>query len=70
VELLTTALSLLVSRAVHPDSRVKVHGCGLQEADLRRGLEQAYRDLARLATGREKVRLVDRANQVRPVTVV
>ena len=70
VELLTTALSLLVSRAVHPDSRVQVHGCGLQEADLRRGLEQAYRDLARLATGREKVRLVDRANQVRPVTVV
>jgi serine/threonine-protein kinase PknG len=70
MELLTTALSLLVSRAVHPDSRVEVHGCGLQEADLRRGLEQAYRDLARLATGREKVRLVDRANQVRPVTVV
>jgi hypothetical protein len=37
---------------------------------VRLALEQAYRDLAWPAAGDEKIRLVDRANQVRPVTDV
>ena len=35
---------------------------------MRLALEQAYRDLARLATGDDKIQLVDLANQVRPMT--
>ncbi len=37
---------------------------------VRRGLEQAYRTMARLADGAERTRLVDEANRVRPRTLV
>jgi Protein kinase G tetratricopeptide repeat len=40
----------------------------MQEDPIRLALERAYRELARLETGDEKIRLVDRANQVRPMT--
>ncbi|MBJ7597504.1 MAG: serine/threonine protein kinase [Candidatus Nephthysia bennettiae] len=70
VELLETALILLGSRAVLPDSAIDVLGHPLEWNRLRHGLEQAYRDLARFAIGEEKIRLVDRANQVRPMTAV
>jgi serine/threonine-protein kinase PknG len=46
-----------------------VLGCRLVEQDLRRGLEGWYRALARQAgTRRERIALVDQANQVRPRT--
>jgi serine/threonine-protein kinase PknG len=48
-----------------------VLGCRLVEEDLRRGLEQCYRTLARQAgTRRERIALVDHANRVRPRTWV
>jgi serine/threonine-protein kinase PknG len=69
IELLEAALKLLASGAPQ-DRDTELLGRPLVEADLRFGLEQAYRDLARHAVGAEKIRLVDRANQVRPMTAV
>lgn len=46
-------------------------GSGLDERDLRFGLERAYRTLARLAPGgEERIELVERANRYRPRTWV
>ncbi|MFD0637136.1 tetratricopeptide repeat protein [Catenulispora yoronensis] len=46
-------------------------GCAVQERALRAGMEHAYRSLARLATDRaRRVELVDRANAVRPRTLI
>src|ERR1700730_10680271 len=70
VELLTAALELLESRAVLPDAGVEVMGYPLHWDRLREGLERAYRELARFASGEERIRLIDRANQVRPMTRV
>jgi hypothetical protein len=53
-----------------PDPAIDVLGCPLQRTRLREGLEQGYRDLARYATGSERIQLVDRANRVRPMTPV
>lgn len=48
-----------------------VHGVPAREKPMRLALEQAYRERARLATSdAERVSLVDRANQVRPRTLV
>jgi serine/threonine-protein kinase PknG len=44
-------------------------GQPLEELHLRKGLEKALRDMAHLAVGNEKIRLVDEANQVRPRTL-
>jgi serine/threonine-protein kinase PknG len=65
VELLEAALTLAGGGVV--DDRL-VLGLPLQEVPLRLGLERAYRELARLGTRQERIRLVDRANQVRPRT--
>jgi serine/threonine-protein kinase PknG len=70
VELLERALALLDSRTVLPDPAIDILGHPLQWMRLREGLEQAYRNLARYASGEEKIQLVDRANQVRPMTAV
>ncbi len=52
-----------------PTPAMKLAGRGLDERDLRSGLEQTYRDLARLAPGPgERFELVDAANDVRPRT--
>jgi serine/threonine-protein kinase PknG len=67
IELLETALDLLLSHAASP-SGLTLLGSPLQEEPIRLALEQSYRDLARMASGDEKIRLVDRANQVRPMT--
>lgn len=48
-----------------------VLGAALTEGALRLGLARTYRTLARLATGRlERIALMDRANAVRPRTLV
>jgi serine/threonine-protein kinase PknG len=70
VELLEAALSLITSRSVKPEPTQKLVGCPFDDGGIRLGLERAYRDLARLANGEEKIRLVDRANEVRPLTAV
>jgi serine/threonine-protein kinase PknG len=55
------------NHTVHVDASSTVLGRSLTEHDLRQGLEQTYRALARhAATTRERVELVDRANRVRP----
>jgi serine/threonine-protein kinase PknG len=68
VRLLETALDQLVSGALEPRDDVRLLGQPLRAVPLRLELERAYRDLARLAKGAERVRLVDLANRVRPRT--
>jgi serine/threonine-protein kinase PknG len=49
----------------------RVLGCAFTERELQLGLERCYRSLARLSdTAEQRVALVDRANEVRPVTWV
>src|SRR5215469_895948 len=61
-----SALDLVLSRRVAPNAAIRILGQPLSEDNLRAGLERSYRAMARLSDGREKVRLVDRANRVRP----
>ena len=70
IELLEAALELLASRSVKPDPAFRLLGRPFEETGVRLGLERAYRELARLASREDKIRLVDRANQVRPLTAV
>ncbi|MEW6155078.1 MAG: tetratricopeptide repeat protein [Actinomycetota bacterium] len=66
-----TALSGPATGRARPDPRVRVRGHALDEDGARRGLEEACRALARLTSDpAERVRLVDRANEVRPFSVV
>ncbi len=60
------ALAGVQEGRIQPDSG-EMLGRELNERSLREGLEQTYRVLARLATSdEERIRLVDRANSVRP----
>jgi len=68
IELLEVALARLESGELPPGQDAMVLGQPLQEVPLRECLERHYRELARLGTRQERIRLVDRANQVRPVT--
>jgi serine/threonine-protein kinase PknG len=68
-ELLASGLRLLEHGPAGEAPDTLLAGHPLTEHDLRIGLEQAYRALARTADRqRERVELVDRANQVRPRT--
>jgi serine/threonine-protein kinase PknG len=70
-QLLEAALELVQAGTVAPSGDVMIMGSPLEAQSLRLGLERAYRDLARLAlTADERIRLVDRANHVRPKTLV
>lgn len=70
-EVLQTALSLMESRALAEDAAVVVFGEPLGESAVRRMLERALRQLAKLEGDRTRqIALVDRANRVRPVTWV
>ena len=69
VELLGVALESLPGDGAAPAGTLL--GCELSESGLRLGLERCYRLLARLAdTPEERIALVDRANAVRPRTLV
>lgn len=72
VELFGAALALLEGGfiAEQPVADPILLGQPLREVAVRIALEQSYRDLAWVAVGDERVRLVDRANQVRPWTDV
>ncbi len=70
LQVLETALHLISSQALAPNSRISIFGQPLQELHLRKGLEKSLRAMAHLTTGDDKIRLVDQANQVRPVTWV
>jgi serine/threonine-protein kinase PknG len=67
---LDAALELVTSGVLQPNPSTRVLGYALRENDLRVGLETAFRGMARLVDGDMKVQLVDRANQVRPRTLV
>jgi serine/threonine-protein kinase PknG len=49
---------------------VKILGYPLEENPLRFGLERSLRAMARLVDGDARIELVDRANRVRPRTVI
>ena len=65
-QVLETALHLVTTKAIPPTSTIAILGQPLEEPKIRKGLEKALRNLAHLATGDEKIRLVDEANRVRP----
>lgn len=53
------------------ESKVTIGNLAATEADMRRGLEAAYRDLAAVTEDRDqRVELVDHANRVRPRSLV
>ena len=67
VQLLDSALTHV--RANGPQIGVQLDGVPAVEAPLRRALEAAYRNAARLSNDRrQRVELVDKANAVRPRT--
>jgi serine/threonine-protein kinase PknG len=68
-QVLETALQLVTSQALSPTSSLSILGQPFEEFHLRKGLEKALRDMAHLSTGKEKIRLVDEANRVRPRTL-
>jgi serine/threonine-protein kinase PknG len=68
-ELLERALGLAQRGNLVDDGHTSLLGHRLVERDLRFGLEHSYRALAgRTASGADRIRLVDRANDVRPRT--
>jgi serine/threonine-protein kinase PknG len=68
--LLEPALELIVTGATPRTPGLRLLGQPPLETPVRLALERAYRDLAWVAVGEEKIDLVDRANLVRPVTAV
>jgi serine/threonine-protein kinase PknG len=71
VELFEAALAGLTSGSVKAQPSVTVRGQKLDEPGVRQGLERAYRMLAKLSPDDpNRWRLVDRANEVRPVSLV
>ena len=69
IRLMESALQLV--RAKGPQTGVHIGTVPAVELPLRRALESAYRDAARLAPdSRQRVALVDKANAVRPRTLV
>jgi serine/threonine-protein kinase PknG len=67
--LFESALRLLAERGMRGQTTAQLLGRPLTETSLRRGLEESLRALARLERDRqEQIALVDRANQVRPLT--
>lgn len=68
-QVLETALTLVTTQALAPSTSLTLLGKPLAEIHLREGLEKALRSMAHLATGEEKIRLVDEANRIRPKTL-
>ncbi len=68
-QVLETALNLIAAKAIVPQGNITIAGQPLEEVKLREGLERVLRSMAHLATGDEKINLVDEANRVRPKTL-
>ena len=65
------ALTWILAKTLTPDPNVKLGGYPLTETGMRRAVEATSRRLADLTPDRaERVRLVDRANAVRPMSLV
>ena len=70
VEVHQSALGGLLARAVPAAAEILVLGCPLEERRLRLAIEHSLRALAHLsAEPREKIRLVDLANSLRPASL-
>ena len=69
VQHLGEVLTELETQKLKPDSTRKVFGVPLTDIDIRLGLEESLRHLARAApTAAQRIALVDQANSVRPRT--
>lgn len=68
-QILETAFGLLLNAKLVANPGVSVLGYKLDEFNLRLGLEKYLREMARLESDHEKIRLVDEANQIRPRTL-
>ncbi|HEY7202577.1 MAG TPA: tetratricopeptide repeat protein [Candidatus Dormibacteraeota bacterium] len=68
VELLEAALGLLVDGLLAAAAGVRLRRRPLDERGVRLALETAYRDLARHDPAADADALIDRANEIRPVT--
>lgn len=68
--ILHTALDLLRAKKLTPADTVTLFGYKLHEPSLRVALERTLRAMAQLVTGEQRIRLVDEANRVRPLTLV
>ncbi len=68
-QVLETALTLITSQAITTQKDLMILGQPLEEIKLRQGLEKVLRSMAHLATGKDKFKLVDEANQVRARTM-
>jgi serine/threonine-protein kinase PknG len=69
-QILSATLDLVTSKAIQRNEAIRILGHPLDETELRRGLEKSLRAMAHLSDGDERIELVDRANQVRPRTIV
>src|SRR4029450_11883108 len=70
-DIFATALGLLDAGQLQSSPAVKLLGHSLDDTNIRLGLENAYRNLARLTNDEDaKIGWVDRANRVRPRTFV
>jgi serine/threonine-protein kinase PknG len=70
-DIFATALGLLDAGQLQSSPAVKLLGHSLDDTNIRLGLENAYRNLARLTNDAgEKIALIDMANKVRPKTFV
>ena len=72
IQILASALDLVQRRGSAAGGGAgQIAGVDVTEGSLRRGLEHAYREAARLRDDpRERIRLVDQANDVRPRSLV
>jgi len=71
LEVLEEALAGVEDGSIPESPQSNVFGHSMTADGIRRSLEQTYRDLARVAaTAEERFALVDRANQVRPRSLV
>ena len=71
VQILDQALSGLSNKSIAPDESVQVFGEPFTDSGIRNQLERAYRELGRLASTRdERIRLIDKANEVRSRSLV
>ncbi len=70
-EILERGLTALESGALPPDGRVRLFKSSLDEESIREGLERSYRDMARYTPDpKRKIELIDKANRVRPMTML
>jgi serine/threonine-protein kinase PknG len=71
IEVLRAGLRLVTSDGAVPNAGAQLGGVSLEERDLRRGIEQTLRSLARrVPTRAQRIHLVDQANRTRPRTWV